>query len=395
MCSEQEDWTMPDEAEQPTIPQVLIGPRKYVQGRGVMTGLGKYVAELGHDALVIADESVWGLAGSAIELSFKDEEVRLIREVFGGECSHREIDRIATVAQQQQANVVVAVGGGKTLDTAKAVGVKLGVPFATVPTIASTDAPTSALSVVYTDDGVFQEYIFFPKNPDLVLVDTVVAANAPFRFIVSGMGDALATWVEARATAEARKSAMSGGLSTMAALALAKLCWDTLIAFGFSARHAAEQHVVTPALEKVVEANTLLSGMGFESGGLAVAHAVHNGLTALPQTHHYMHGEKVNIGTLTQFTLEDRPTKEIHEFIEFCLGVGLPTTLADVGLQNVSREELMTVARAATLPGETSHNMPFPVTPDMVLDGIIAADAYARAYRATAGKNGAKPAGAG
>jgi glycerol dehydrogenase len=83
------------------------------------------------------------------------------------------------------------------------------------------------------------------------------------------MGDALATWVEARATAEARKSTMAGGMPTMAGLALAKLSWDTLIDYGFSARQAAQQHVVTPALEKVVEANTLLSGLGFESGGLA------------------------------------------------------------------------------------------------------------------------------
>ena len=142
--------------------------------------------------------------------------------------------------------------------------------------------------------------MFFPHNPDLVVVDTEVAANAPFRFLVSGMGDALATWVEARATAEARKSTMAGGQPTMAGLALARLCWDTLIDYGFSARQAAQQHVVTPALEKVVEANTLLSGLGFESGGLAAAHAVHNGLTALPQSHHFMHGEKVNFGTLTQ-----------------------------------------------------------------------------------------------
>ena len=67
--------------------------------------------------------------------------------------------------------------------------------------------------------------MFFPHNPDLVLVDTEVAANAPFRFLVSGMGDALATWVEARATAEARKPTMAGGQPTMAGLALARLCW--------------------------------------------------------------------------------------------------------------------------------------------------------------------------
>jgi glycerol dehydrogenase len=228
--------------------------------------------------------------------------------------------------------------------------------------------------------------VFFPHNPDLVLVDTEVAANAPFRFLVSGMGDALATWVEARATAEARKSTMAGGLPTMAGLALARLCWDTLIDYGFSARQAAQQHVVTPALEKVVEANTLLSGLGFESGGLAAAHAVHNGLTALPQSHHFMHGEKVNFGTLTQFALEDRPTREFNEFVSFCMSVGLPTTFADLDLGTVGKEELEAVAKAATAPGETIHNMPFAVTPEMVVDAMVAADSYARAYQQESGQ---------
>jgi Iron-containing alcohol dehydrogenase len=137
----------------------------------------------------------------------------------------------------------------------------------------------------------------------------------------------------------------------MAALALAKLCWDTLLDYGFLARQAAEQHVVTPALEKVVEANTLLSGVGFESGGLAAAHAVHNGLTALPETPHFMHGEKVNFGTLTQLALEDRPTEEINDIIAFCMSVGLPTTLEELDLGKASKDQLLTVAEAATVPG--------------------------------------------
>ena len=168
---------------------------------------------------LIADDNVWKLTGDKLSASFKEAGLEPSRETFGGICSHREIDRITEVARKGKADVVIGVGGGTTLDTAKAVGHQAGIAWVTAPTVASTDAPTSALSVVYTDDGVFEEYVFFPHNPDLVVVDTEVAANAPFRFLVSGMGDALATWVEARATAEARKSTMAGGLPTMAGLA--------------------------------------------------------------------------------------------------------------------------------------------------------------------------------
>jgi glycerol dehydrogenase len=136
--------------------------------------------------------------------------------------------------------------------------------------------------------------------------------------------------------------------------ALAELCWDTLFAYGLSAKEAAQQHVVTPAVEKVVEANTLLSGLVFESGGLAAAPAVHNGLTALPATHDAMHGEKVNFGTLTQLALEDRTTAELNDFIAFSTRVGL------------------------------IHNLPFAVDAAIVCDAMIAADAYGRAFREAA-----------
>jgi glycerol dehydrogenase len=102
-----------------------------------------------------------------------------------------------------------------------------------------------------------------------------------------------------------------------------------------------------------------------------------------------MHGEKVNFGTLTQFALEDRPTREYNEFVAFCLSVGLPTTFADLDLGTVSKEELETVAKAATAPGETIHNMPFPVTPAMVVDAMVAADSYSRAYQQASGQQAA------
>ena len=78
---------------------------------------------------------------------------------------------------------------------------------------------------------------------------------------------------------------LRGGLSTQSALALAKLCYRTLLADGADALRSVQAQVVTPALERLVEANTLLSGIGFESSGLAAAHAIHNGLTTASATH--------------------------------------------------------------------------------------------------------------
>jgi len=368
--------------QEPTVPaQTMVGPRRYVQGRGVIGTIGKHLAPLGDSIMMLAAPSAWELAGATVRDSCAAAGITLWHERFGGECTAAEIERVATAIRSSGVSAIAGFGGGKALDTAKAAGHLAGVGWASVPTIASTDAPTSALSVVYTDEGAFAEYRFFPHNPDVVLVDTELAANAPHRFLVSGMGDALATWVEARAVSEARASTMAGGTATMAGQALARLSWDTLLAYGSAAREAARHHAVTTALEKTVEANTLLSGLGFESAGLAAAHAVHNGLTAVAETHGTMHGEKVNFGTLTQLVLADHTSAEIDELLAFATTVGLPTTLGEIGLAEGDLDTLRTVAATATAPGETMHNMPFPVTSTMTLDAMVAADAYATSYR--------------
>ena len=358
--------------------RVLIAPGKYVQGPGTIARLGEYVAKIGNKPLVIVDKAVMGILGDQIRNSFTKHMEPLL-ELFGGECSRQEIARLQRKAGEN-ANVVVGVGGGKTLDTAKAVAYYLKIPVAIVPTIAATDAPTSALSVIYTETGVFEEYLLLPHNPDLVLLDTAVIAAAPPRFLASGMGDALATYFEAQACAQSAAQSMAGGGTTLAALTLARLCYDTLLEYGEQAMWAAESKAVTPALEHVVEANTLLSGLGFESSGLAAAHAIHNGLTALDETHTAYHGEKVAFATVVQLVLEGRSTEEIEEVIGFCLAVGLPVSLAQLGVKRVDPHRIMQVAEAATQEGETIHNMPFKVTANMVRDAILAANAMGQAY---------------
>lgn len=138
-----------------------------------------------------------------------------------------------------------------------------------MPTIASTDAPCSALSVIYSDEGVFEKYLFLPANPNMVLVDTTIVAAAPVRLLVAGMGDALATYFEARACEASGATNCVGGKTTLAAMGLARLCYDTLLEDGVKAKLAVENGVCTKAVEHVIEANTYLSGLGFESGGLA------------------------------------------------------------------------------------------------------------------------------
>ena len=214
----------------------------------------------------------------------------------------------------------------------------------------------------------------------MVLMDTDIIAKSPVRLTIAGMGDALATYFEARACQTSGATSCAGGKVTSAAMALARLCFDTLMEEGIKAKLALEAGACTPSVEKIIEANTLLSGIGFESGGLAGAHAIHNGFTALEECHHMYHGEKVAFGTITQLVLENVSSDELEEIIDWCIELGLPVTLKELGISEVTDEKLMTVAKAACAENDTLHNMPFEVTPETVCAAIKAADAYGRYF---------------
>jgi len=358
---------------------VLIAPRKYVQGRDVLKEAGDYIGRLGKKPLVLWDARVKGLVGPVMLASLKQAGLEVVDVAFQGDSTKAEAARVAGIARTHGADVVVGVGGGKTLDTAKAAAAATGAKMVTCPTIASNDSPTSSYTVWYDDKGNCLGFESWGVNPDLVLVDTQVIANAPARAFVAGMGDALATWVEAEAAFKTRAGNLAGGISTRAAMALARLCYDTLLEFGIEAKRALEQHVVTPAVEKVVEANVLLSGLGFESCGVATAHMIANCLPSFPECHGLMHGEEVGFGVISQLCLdEDARVEEIYRIVDFEIAVGLPVTFADLHLEGVGRDRLNTIGAICAGKGSLCENHPFEVTAESVVDAMIAADALGR-----------------
>jgi glycerol dehydrogenase len=363
--------------------RVLASPSKYIQGPGELSRIKDRISHLGGPVLFIMGGSAYKNLKGVIEESYRDSGSVLIFEKFGGECTRKEIDRLRTIYRTHGCAVVVGVGGGKALDTAKGVAYYEDAPVISVPTIASTDAPTSAIAVTYTEDHVFDGNILLPRNPELVLADTDVIALAPARFLVAGMGDALSTYFEASANAASGHDNFAGGKSSLTSVALAKLCYDTLIRDGLKAEQAADTGVCSLELENIIETNIYLSGIGFESNGIACAHSVYNAFTSLPSCRHMYHGELVAFGTIVQLVLEKRAEAEIAEVLGFCTSVGLPVSFAQISTRELTRDELMSVAGTASGPKNFMDSMPFPVSPQMTFDALVAADALGRKYRAT------------
>ncbi|MEE8703960.1 MAG: glycerol dehydrogenase [Olsenella sp.] len=351
-------------------------PLKYVQGKGALLKFKEEMGYMGQRWLFICSKSGYKACHDQVEQSFGDGPEYRRWEVFGGISSKGEIEKMKQIVAEDKIDAVVACGGGSAVDTAKATAYYTGKHVVIIPTVAATDAPCTGLSVIYNDDGSFDKYLFYPTNPDAVMVDSQVIANAPVRFLVAGMGDALGTFFEGRASIRTESPSLEGTGITRAGMALARLCYETLRNYGKQAIAACENNVVTPALDAIIEANVYLSGVGADNVNCAAAHSFYNGLTSLGG-HSAPHGCCVAFGTLVQLTLEGATKEEFEDIQGFCLEVGLPVTLEELGI--TTDEQIRTIAQNACVPGETIHNLAGDVTPDELYAAIVATDAEGRA----------------
>jgi glycerol dehydrogenase len=338
--------------------------------------VGDETVQHGNSAFVIADDTVWELIAETVEESFEATAGTVDRARFDGECCAAEIDRLTDAATNAGADVIVGIGGGKALDTAKSVAARRELPVGSVPTVASNDSPTSSISIIYGEDGAFVDAEQHHHHPAFVLVDTAVIAAAPTHWFVSGIGDALATWYEAKTTWESGGTTVFDDRPTYMGRALAETCHQLLREHAEGAVRAVESGSVTESVEAVTEAVILLSGLGFENGGLAAAHAVHDGLTALPETASATHGEKVTVGLLAQLLLEGATDETVDDVMAFAASVGLPTGLADLGVTDPSESELRQVGRLATDPEGPITNEPIDITPTQIADALRVLDDF-------------------
>ncbi len=368
--------------------KVMGAPNRYVFGPGAAKEMGRRKQLLGDKAYILGgtrsiesveDQMMEDLNEHDIEVAHMEKGVRY--------CTWPEINRLTDEVKEAGADFVVGIGGGSIMDLAKAVASKeygADTPIALINVIPSTDAPCSALSVVYDEDHVVTDVLVYYRSPDLVIVPTDVSVKAPVKWLVAGMGDALATKFEAEAVraSHSANDLVDGGRPTTAATKLAQFCYENLINYGYQAKLANEKQAITDAYENIAMANTLLSGIGFESGGLAAAHGIHDGLTVCPGRYDAPkpeHGDLVAIGTIAQIIMENRPMEELEEVLNFCLTVGLPTTLEEIG---ATYEDLPAVAAATCDPGHPyARKNPYPLTEERLIDALKATDAIGTAYR--------------
>ncbi|MBQ4249618.1 MAG: glycerol dehydrogenase [Clostridia bacterium] len=360
--------------------RVLRVPPKFILGRDALCELRQRCA-VGKNYLVIGGKRALAQTKPKIEKSFEGAEETVMFHQFSGLCSYEEVARTEKLIEDNKIDVIVGVGGGNALDTARAAGTNKGIYVVMAPTVAATDAPCTSISMYYKEDGTgIAGYSYFHKNPDMVIVDSDIVAKAPVRYFISGMGDAIATYFEGRTCYEQNVPTFSKGTISKTGLALARMCYENLMETGYLALQAAKKGVVTSTFEDCLESTVYLSGVGGEQTGVAGAHGFGNWFAAFPEAHDYWHGEKVAVGLVIQLVMENAP--ELEEVLDFLNMVGLPTMLSDIGITDIEAGAAKMAKLVDMNPNSSVKYTKGDTSYQAVYDAIIAAQEIAAEFKA-------------
>ncbi|MBE9064439.1 iron-containing alcohol dehydrogenase family protein [cf. Phormidesmis sp. LEGE 11477] len=352
-----------------TFPILNIAPAQVIRGNGVLAKSGDLLSRLGSRPLLVGGQKSLPTAQAYLAPALTG--LASATATYTQDCSEVALASLNQSADAHSADFVIGIGGGKALDAAKLLAYQRQLPIVTVPTSAATCAGWTALSNVYSEAGAFLYDVGLPKCPEAIVLDYDLVATAPQRTLVAGIGDAIAKWYEA---------SVSSGHSThtmiIGAVQQARVLRDIL----FQKSASAIANPGSDDWKEVVDASVLMAGVIGGMGGAqcrtVAAHAVHNGLTHV-SAHSTLHGEKVAYGILVQLRLEEMAADNSlaatarQQLIQFYDSLGLPTSLTDMGMDQLTVAQLEQAATVACQRDSDIHHLPFPVQPAELMAAMI------------------------
>ncbi len=354
----------------PNVISLMVAPAQVVRGQQALGDSIDRIVNLGQRPLVVGGATSLNL--SQLQVLFDHPQLTIEQATYLPDCCEHSLDRLMTSVAAHRADLIIGVGGGKCLDTAKLLADRSRLPVVTIPTSGATCAAWTALANIYSETGAFLHDVSLPHCPDLLILDYGIVATAPPRTLVAGIGDAIAKWYEASVS-----SGNSDRTLLIAAVQQARVLRDIL----FQKSSAALSTPGGSEWQEVVDATVLLAGVIGGLGGAqcrtVAAHAVHNGLTHLPGSHQALHGEKVAYGILVQLRLQEILQGDLlaatarAQLLDFYTAIGLPKTLADLGLSEITLAQLHHAATLACQPDSDLHRLPFPVVPDQLVAAMV------------------------
>lgn len=364
---------------------LVVAPAKVIRGSQILTKVSDAIAHLGNRPLIVGGDRSFKVIKPRLQPVLEQQHLQFAQASYAPDCSEASLKTLRKAAKEHKADVIIGVGGGKALDTAKLLAYQLQLPVVTIPTSAATCAAWTALSNVYSDEGAFLYDVALDRCPDLLILDYDLIQTAPSRTLVAGIGDAIAKWYEASVS-----SGHSEQTLIVAAVQQARVLRDILL----QKSAAALKEPGSEVWQQVVDATVLLAGVIGGIGGAqcrtVAAHAVHNGLTHICR-HGSIHGEKVAYGILVQLRLEEMiqgnqlAASARQQLLKFYTEIGLPQKLSDLGLGNISLSELQTAAEIALAPNSDIHRLPFKVALEQLMAAMVSTTAPVEGNRTQLG----------
>ena len=351
---------------------LAIAPARVLRGENCLANSGAEISKLGQRPLIVGGEITLQAISPIIEPVLAAEKIIGESANYSPDCAESSLARLRNSVEQHQADLIIGVGGGKALDTAKLLAHQCNLPIVTIPTSGATCAAWTALSNIYSEAGAFQYDVTLNNSPNLLILDYGLVRTAPQRTLVAGIGDAIAKWYEASVS-----SGQSDRTLLISAVQQARILRDLL----FQKSAIALKNPDSEQWRDVVDATVLLAGVIGGVGGAecrtVAAHAVHNGLTHLLEAHDVLHGEKVAYGILVQLRLEEMvqgnklATTSRQQLLKFYTEIGLPKTLEDLGLANITLAQLRSVCAIATQSQSDIHRLPFAVSSEQLVAAMV------------------------
>lgn len=315
-------------SEQVFLPSYSIGDNIYEKVDDICSNYGKTAIVIGGKTslMKIKDELVKSLVNSKIDL--------IDFVWFGGNATKENIDYLQSLETVKKADMIFAVGGGKSMDTSKALANILNKPVFTFPTIASNCAPVTSLCVLYGENGVS---FYQTKRPPIhCFIHTKIISQAPIEYLRAGIGDALSKQFEVCFNTRNRILNHTNSLGVQ----IAKDCSERLLYYGVKAFNDAKEHRVSEALEQVfltIIINTglvsVLVDMNYNS---SLAHSLYLAKIRLPHCNNHMHGEIVSLGVVLLLII-DKAWEKAKEVYSFNQKIGLPLSLKDLEIEDVNQ----------------------------------------------------------
>ncbi|MBC7189923.1 iron-containing alcohol dehydrogenase family protein, partial [Candidatus Aerophobetes bacterium] len=342
-----------------------------IQEKGIIDKVGEFLRNYGEYPLFLADSNVKKIIEGKIKESLDKRGIGFEFFVFGGECCREEIEKVVSFIEKCKTDLVVGCGGGKAIDTAKAAAFYTNLPFVSFPTSAATCAAWSGSCPLYTSCGEYIGTQEMSKNPELVLVDSQIIAEAPSRLLSAGMADSLAKWYEGNSTTRKGENIMSD-----VALTLSEELCRIIKKYGLLAKINVDRKICSREVEIIIQANILIAGIIGAVGGKnfrsAAAHAFNYALCGFTPASFTLHGERVAIGVLIQLLLEGKDRREFAELVETYRKLGIPCSMQELGVC-FSEEDLKKIA-FRVCQDRRMRNLPFLVDEKTFISAFLEAE---------------------